>query len=116
VDGTNNGSEILAYYLYTRLRRGDHTCGPYLQKCEQFIRPGANGLSALYSPWNGRYVYANITGPHTAGRPRVVVIDPGRDRQLGGVIDPQAGFVPNGTDANGDGAPDHKDNFKNNSL
>ena len=41
-----------------------------------------------------------------------VIVDPGRDRLLGGRVDIEKGFIADDSDANGDGKADHLDNLR----
>ncbi len=40
-----------------------------------------------------------------------ILVDPGPDQLLGGRLEAGKGFVPNNSDENGDGVPDHNDNL-----
>jgi hypothetical protein len=66
------------------------------------------------SLWGGAYSFVVIN----PGQPEAycLIIDPGPDKLLGGTLDPQKGFVPDGSDANRDGIPDDKDNIRSDQL
>jgi len=86
------------------------TLSRYLSLQPDDISPRANGEKpALISTFGGHYA----TGFEGKGDRRVqwVIVDPGRDKLLGGTMDAENGFVPDNSDANGDGKPDHLDNL-----
>lgn len=88
-----NGSEILFYFLCRPLLlTEDKRLGPYLE-----TPPGQT--NTLLSPFGGTYSYALITGPD--GKLAPLVIDPGRDKLLGGRITPTS-FIPDNSNASKD--------------
>jgi hypothetical protein len=79
---------------------------PYLQPPVEFIRDfDGNGVPELKTVSGHDYVYILRSN----GEP--LVIDRGPDGLLGGSINVVKGFVPDGSDANGDGVADDKDNL-----
>jgi len=90
---------------------GGTVCGPYLTYNPRYIAalPGTTD-KALASPLGGFYVYKNLRDAdgRTGG---YVLIDPGEDQLLGGIIHPAHGFIPTNADRNDDGIPDNRDNI-----
>jgi hypothetical protein len=66
------------------------------------------------SCWGGRYSFVVVNPEEPEAF--CLIIDPGPDKLLGGTLDPQKGFVPDGSDANSDGKPDDQDNIRSDHL
>jgi hypothetical protein len=62
------------------------------------------------SPYNAGYSFVEMNPGQQDS------FDPGPDKLLGGTLDPQKGFVPDGSDANRDGVPDDQDNIRSDQL
>jgi prepilin-type N-terminal cleavage/methylation domain-containing protein len=101
---TADGSEALIYHLCRVHRVGERTEGPFLDANKVTLRDtNNNGNLELFSPSGGKIQYFTLT--NAAGHPwGYLLIDPGKDKKLGGTVDPQNGFVPDGTG-------DEKDNL-----
>lgn len=90
-----NGSQVLAWYLGTHFKRGENSAGPYLESAQ--IRPSAiPGLKELVPVFNCKYQYSRLTDAKGTQR-GYLAIDPGPNCLVGGVIDPLAGFIADGT-------------------
>lgn len=94
---TTNGSEILAYYLCSKIKSGKNDFGPYLES-RSLKDSDQNGLPEFLSPFNSPYVYKLIGDRNS----RALLIDPGPDQKLGGTIDPQKGFLRDNSEADKD--------------
>jgi prepilin-type N-terminal cleavage/methylation domain-containing protein len=99
---TADGSEALIYHLCRVHQVGERTEGPFLDANKVSVRDtDGNGNLELISPMGGKVHYFVLT--NAAGRPwGYLLIDPGKDRKLGGTVDPANGFVPDGTGADKD--------------
>lgn len=65
--------------------------------------------TAIVSPWGFPLHYQRTVDAN--GRAGCIVIATGADGLLGGTLSEDKGFVPDNSDANGDGTPDHADNI-----
>ncbi len=99
-------SETLYYYLCVQQRAANENIYPAFDA-------NANGLMEFVSQCQRILLYARLKEGNREG---YVLIDPGQDGLLGGIIDPQRGFISDGSDANRDGIPDDKDNLIESSL
>jgi len=102
-------AELLHDYLCLRHVRGEGTVCAGFGTNDSNVQRGPGLEPALISPLHGFYTF----GFEGKGDRRVqwVIVDPGRDKLLGGTMDAENGFVPDNSDANGDGKPDHLDNL-----
>ncbi len=119
---SSNGSEILYWHLCRRITPkvktpagnvvdSESTKGPYLEAKDTIVSAGSSGdTKKLVSPLGGEYKYAQLIDSDGIKR-QYLCVDPGPDKELGGDISPDKGFVPGGGDANGDGKPDDEDNI-----
>jgi len=101
---TADGSEALFYHLCQTFQKGERTVGPFMEhgKVNSADKDG-NGHAELYSPLYGKYAYCALQ--NAAGQPwGFLLVDPGEDQRLGGSLDPQTEFTP-------DGSGDNKDNL-----
>lgn len=73
----------------------------------EIVRKGS--VAELISPWGFPLHYQRTVDAQ--GRAGFVVIATGADGLLGGTLSEDKGFVPDNSDANGDGAFDHEDNI-----
>jgi type II secretory pathway pseudopilin PulG len=112
------GSEVLYYYLCTKLTYGDMHYGPYLGNVgsERLKSPasGSPDKKQIISPLNGFYMYMVIKDPNIPldqSNENYLVVDAGMDGKFGGEIDPVAGWQSDGSDANNDGILDDVDNI-----
>jgi hypothetical protein len=87
---SSNSSEALYHFLCTRLQSGEMRYGPYIENVQSVDSDG-NGLPETNTVFGGNYLYVL----RSDGKP--LVIDCGPDRLLGGTINAQNGFVPDGT-------------------
>ena len=94
---TSNGSEVLAHYLCRKLSSGTQVYGPYLN-VGTLADADQNGFPEYLSPLKNIYTYKLIGQTNS----RVLLIDPGPDRKIGGTIDPKKGFVPDNSGADKD--------------
>jgi type II secretory pathway pseudopilin PulG len=103
------GAELLHFYLCKKHALGERFLGPYFDTNESNLHSGPNLDLALISPLHSFYTFGfEGKGDH---RVQWVIVDPGRDKLLGGIMSAENGFVPDNSDANGDGKPDHLDNI-----
>jgi hypothetical protein len=101
-----SGAESLAHYLCESLQKDGIQSDPFLQYPSEFKRDSdGNGVPELKTVWGHDYIYALRSN----GKP--LVIDRGPDGLPGGTINFEKGFVPDRSDANGDGVADDKDNL-----
>jgi len=103
-----SGAELLYALLCEKHAIGERSVGPYMPVNESNLHTGPGMRPALMSPQYGFYSFGfegRVDNPV-----QWVIVDPGRDKLLGGTIDNVNGFRPDNTDANGDGQPDHLDN------
>ena len=94
---TADSSEALFYHLCRTFQKGERTVGPFLEhgKVNSADKDG-NGYAELYSPLYGKYSYCALQ--NAAGQPwGFLLVDPGEDQRLGGSLDPQTEFTPDGT-------------------
>lgn len=104
-----SGAELLYSLLCEKHAIGERSVGPYMPVNESNLHTGRGLRPALMSPQYGFYSFG-FEGRED--RPvQWVIVDPGRDKLLGGTIDKVNGFRPDTTDANGDGKLDHLDNI-----
>jgi len=102
------GAELLYNYLCVPHSIGDRKVGGYLSTNDSNVHRGTGIEPALISPLHGFYTF----GFEGKGRDlQWVIIDPGKDKLLGGIMSAENGFVPDNSDANGDGNADHLDNL-----
>jgi type II secretory pathway pseudopilin PulG len=104
------GAELLFHYLCEKQKRGEHVFVCAIPP-QHSVDQGPGKKPALVSPLHGYYTFAIEGDAATHRRAQLVLIDPGRDRLLGGTVDPGKGFVADGSDANGDGTSDAADNL-----
>jgi type II secretory pathway pseudopilin PulG len=100
----SNGSEVLHHYLCRRMQAGEIHYGPYIENVAAGDLDG-NGIPELNTIWGRDYIYVALADG------TIWVIDRGPDGFLGGTVSPEKGFVPDGSDANGDGVTDDRDNI-----
>lgn len=80
-----NGSKILTHYLCAPVATESGIIGPYLASQHRELR----------SPFGGDYVYFLARKPD--GSQDYLVVDPGKDQQLGGMFTLDHGFIPDGS-------------------
>jgi prepilin-type N-terminal cleavage/methylation domain-containing protein len=117
-------NEALVYWLTREHRRGMNTYGPYLGAKQVLLADtDGDGFPEYRDPFGNLYLYAEnasqtakneregVANPEVGANPRGFdVVSAGRDGLLGGTISPETGFVEDAAkDANGDGAPDGRD-------
>jgi hypothetical protein len=93
------GGTHLEKFLCARIQNQSTFYGPYL------ILPSGK----FASPLGAAYFY--VVRLDATGKPEALIIDPGLDGLLGGKIDANGHFVPDGGDADKDGVPDDQDNL-----
>jgi len=104
---SDNGSEMIWYYLCRAHSCGDSKYGPYLK-----VKPGNLAASDRLAAWKYRTPYGGdyhyIRKVDSDGECRkFLLVDPGRDKQLGGQLDREKGFIVNDRKK----AADNLDNF-----
>ncbi len=99
---TNNGSEMIWYYLCREV--GESHYGPYLKADSKSLAVVASERLSMFkfrSPLGGDYYYTLRTD--TEGKcSTYLLVDPGSDKQLGGVLDREKGFIENDSGAAAD--------------
>ncbi|HLX62149.1 MAG TPA: hypothetical protein VKX17_12785 [Planctomycetota bacterium] len=88
-----SGSEILFHYLGTELPAGSKRIGPYMEFAPEQLKeiPGSPNKKVI-SPFGGDYSY--IVRTDANGQPNgYLLIDPGKDRELGGRLDREKGLI-----------------------
>jgi len=85
-----DGTDMVEQYLRHEFKIHGMSYGPYIEP---------RGNIPFISPQGGRYVYTLVD---FGKGPQPLIVDPGRDRQLGGTIDPKKGFVPDNSGADKD--------------
>jgi len=88
-----NGSEIMRHFLGKKLCAGSTTFGPYLEFTESQLRdiPGSPNKK-IVSPFGGDYYYC--VRVDSKGQPNgYLLVDPGKDQELGGRLDREKGFI-----------------------
>jgi hypothetical protein len=99
-------AESLAHYLCEQLSKDTKNYSPYMALHPDRLKDSdGDGQMELLNLWDSRYLY-KLTHD---GSP--LVIDPGKDGLLGGIFSKETGFVPDESDANGDGVADDRDNI-----
>jgi len=125
--GDDAGSKTLAYFLCTKLAKGEMPYGPYLRNLSaDRLKSGEGKDMLLVSPISntatkGYYRYTLVLRADSQGNTRQVgcqVVDAGLDGLWGGHIEPQApgGFQPDSSETGPDGAPACMDNIYSSSL
>ena len=108
--GDEAGSEALAKALCTRHVWGEMHYGPYLENTGARLKDLGGGGKALVSPLGGYYEYLQLVDSEDKKKRRCLVADAGLDGVFGGAMDPEAGFVPDGS-VNSEGDPADADNI-----
>jgi len=108
-NSNRRGSELLYEYLCVPHPIGERKVGGGMSTNDTNVQRGTGMEPALISPLHGFYTY----GFEGRGERRIqwVLVDSGRDKLLGGTMSAEKGFVPDNSDANGDGKADHLDNL-----
>lgn len=88
-----NASENLWHYIGTKLPAGSTTFGPYAEFTEYELRDIPNSPNKkVVSPLGADYHY--ILRVDSKGQPNsYLLIDPGKDQEPGGHLDPEKGFI-----------------------
>lgn len=107
-----SASELLVYYLAQHHKQGESSVGGHLPVSPSNSVTPKDGKTAIVSPLKGFYSVGFEGHKETGRRVLCVIVDPGKDRLLGGRVDIEKGFIPDDSDANGDGKADHLDNLK----
>jgi hypothetical protein len=103
---SSDSSELLVKLLLEPVVANGREYGPYiLMSPSQISDANGDGNPELFSSYGGKYFY----GLKDDGS--FVIVDPGKDRLLGGSFSKQHGFVSDSRDVNGDGVSDHSDNL-----
>ncbi len=86
---SDNGSEMIWYYLCRAQTNAGLVYSPYVKVKPERLTP-SDRLSAMkyLSPYGGEYHYIRMDERGT-----YLLVDSGRDKQLGGVLDREKGFV-----------------------
>ncbi len=84
---SDNGSEMIWYYLGRGQTSGDEKSGLYIFNLH-FVPSDRLSAWKFLSPLGGEYHYIRMN----SGR-SYLLVDPGRDKQLGGYLDREKGFV-----------------------
>lgn len=107
--GKLNAAELLNKHLAMPIVIGGKSYGPYFYGGYSMDRNN-NGVPELGSPAGGIYEYKLLLNADGTVR-GFLVVDPGMDQQLGGMIDPQKGFVRSSTITNPKIKTDDQDNI-----
>jgi|GEM_PF-1742690 len=108
--GPEGGSEILAYYLCTKITWGEMHYGPYLSVSETRLKSTSAPKQALVSPIGGYYKYMHLV-EEDGSRRNFLVVDAALDGLFGGTLYEDKGFVIENKDDNADSIMDHIDNI-----